>query len=72
MEHMTSASVRDRLSEVVSRVDSQHEQVMVTRYGQPTVVIMSSYDLECIEEPLEATRCSGADSRRPLCRPKYG
>jgi antitoxin YefM len=53
MEYMTLASVKDRLSEVVSRVDLQHERVMITRHGQPTAVIMSAYDLECLEETLE-------------------
>lgn len=52
MEHMTLAAVKDRLSEVVNRVDTQHERVMITRHGKPTAVIIAADDLRCLEETL--------------------
>lgn len=42
MESMPLAEVKAHLSEVVSRVNGQHEQVTVTVHGQASAVIMSS------------------------------
>ena len=46
-------SVRDHFSDVVDRVESHHERVMVTRNGKPAAVIISPDDLAELEERLE-------------------
>jgi prevent-host-death family protein len=38
-------TVRDHFSDVVDRVESQHERVMVTRNGKPAAVIISPDDV---------------------------
>ena len=38
-------SVRDHLSEVVDRVEHQHERVIVTRNGHAAAVLISPEDL---------------------------
>lgn len=45
-------TVRDHLSEVVDRVESQHERVVVTRNGRAAAVIISPEDLAELEETL--------------------
>ena len=45
--------VRDHFSEVVDRVEHEHERVTVTRNGRPAAVIMSPDDLAQLEETLE-------------------
>ena len=42
--------VRDHLSEVVDRVEAQHERVTITRNGRPAAVIISPEDLAQLEE----------------------
>ncbi|MGL5863467.1 MAG: type II toxin-antitoxin system Phd/YefM family antitoxin [Phycicoccus sp.] len=44
--------VRDHLSEVVDRVEREHERVTVTRNGRPAAVILSPDDLAQLEETL--------------------
>jgi antitoxin YefM len=46
-------TVRDHFTDVVDRVESQHERVMVTRNGKPAAVIISADDLAELEEHLE-------------------
>lgn len=46
-------NVKDRFSEVIDRVEHQHERVVVTRNGRPAAVIISTDDLESLEETLE-------------------
>lgn len=46
-------SVRDRFSEFIDRVQKHHERVVVTRNGMPAAVLMSTEDLESLEESLE-------------------
>lgn len=43
-------SVRDRFSEFIDRVQKHHERVVVTRNGTPAAVLMSTDDLESLEE----------------------
>ena len=43
-------SVRDHLSEVVDRVEHQHERVVITRNGREAAVMISPDDLAEIEE----------------------
>ncbi|HKG52539.1 MAG TPA: type II toxin-antitoxin system Phd/YefM family antitoxin [Actinomycetales bacterium] len=43
-------TVRDHLSEVVDRVQRQHERVVITRNGQAAAVLLSPEDLAQLEE----------------------
>ncbi len=52
MSIMPLAEVKARLSEVVSRVNGQHERVTVTVHGQPSAMIMSLDDVERLEETI--------------------
>jgi len=45
-------AVRDHFSEVVDRVEHQHERVTVTRNGRAAAVILSPDDLAELEETL--------------------
>jgi len=45
-------SVRDHLSEVVDRVEQQHERVTITRNGHDVAVLISPDDLAQLEETL--------------------
>lgn len=44
--------MRDRFSDFVERVHSQHERVVITRNGSPAAVLVSPQDLESLEETL--------------------
>jgi len=46
------ATVKARFSELVDRVARQQDRVIVTRNGQPAVVLVSTADLERLEETL--------------------
>jgi prevent-host-death family protein len=45
-------TVRDRFSEFIDRVQTQHERVVVTKNGTPAAVLISPEDLESMEETL--------------------
>lgn len=45
-------AVRDHLSEVVDRVEKQHERVTITRNGRAAAVLISPDDLAELEETL--------------------
>jgi len=45
--------VRDHFSEVVARVETQHERVVVTRNGKAAAVILSPEDLAQLEETID-------------------
>lgn len=47
------AEIKAHLSEVVDRVEREHERVVLTRNGRPAAVIMSPEDLEALEDSLE-------------------
>jgi len=47
------AEVRERLSPIVSSVESTHERVVITKNGRPSAVLISYDDLESLEETLE-------------------
>ncbi|HEY2767856.1 MAG TPA: type II toxin-antitoxin system Phd/YefM family antitoxin [Solirubrobacteraceae bacterium] len=51
-ETLPLSSVKSHLSELVDRVEGQHDRVIVTRNGRPAAVLMSSDDLEELEETL--------------------
>jgi prevent-host-death family protein len=42
--------VRDHLSEIVDRVELQHERVTITRNGREAAVLISPEDLSQLEE----------------------
>lgn len=46
-------TVRDHLSEVIDRVEHQHERVIVTRNGRPAAVVISPEDLAQLEETID-------------------
>ncbi|MGS0685498.1 type II toxin-antitoxin system Phd/YefM family antitoxin [Nakamurella sp. GG22] len=45
-------AVRDHLSEVVDRVEHQHERVIITRNGRDAAVVISPADLAGLEETI--------------------
>jgi antitoxin YefM len=53
METLPLADVKARLSELVARVQKQHDQVMVTRNGRPAAVVVSIDEWESLQETLE-------------------
>lgn len=52
-EHLSLADVRNRLSEVVDRLEREHGRVVITKHGRPAAVLLSVEDLESLEETLE-------------------
>jgi antitoxin YefM len=51
-EHLPLADVKNRLSEVVDRLEREHGRVVITKHGRPAAVVMSIEDLEALEETL--------------------
>ncbi len=47
------AEIKAHLSEVVDRIEKQHERVTLTRNGRPAAVLMSPDDLQALEDTLE-------------------
>lgn len=45
--------VSDHLSEVIERVEQQHDRVVITPNGRPAAVILSPEDLAQLEETLD-------------------
>lgn len=52
-EHMPLAEVKNRLSEVVDRLEREHGRVVITKHGRPAAVVLSVEDLEGLEETLD-------------------
>ena len=52
-EQMSLADVKNRLSEVVERLEREHGRVVITKHGRPAAVVLSLADLEGLEETLE-------------------
>jgi len=53
-EHMPLADVKNRLSEVVERLERlEHGRVVITKHGRPAAVVLSVADLEGLEQTLE-------------------
>jgi antitoxin YefM len=52
-EQMPLAEVKNRLSEVVDRLEREHGRVVITRHGHPAAVVISLEDLESLEETLD-------------------
>ncbi|HWF32136.1 MAG TPA: type II toxin-antitoxin system Phd/YefM family antitoxin [Solirubrobacteraceae bacterium] len=51
-ETLPLSSVKAHLSELVDRVEDQHDRVVLTRNGRPAAVLISHDDLESLEETL--------------------
>ena len=52
-ETLPLAEIKARLSEIVDRVEREHERIVLTRNGRPAAVIMSPVDLEALEDTLD-------------------
>lgn len=53
MSTQSLRDVRDHFSEIVDRVEHEHERITVTRNGRPAAVILSADDLAALEETLD-------------------
>lgn len=51
-EFASLADAKSHLSELVSRVGSQHDRVTVTVHGRPAAVLLAVEDLEALEETI--------------------
>ncbi len=47
------AHIKAHLSEVVDRVEHQHDRVVLTRNGRPAAILVSPDELEAIEDTLD-------------------
>jgi antitoxin YefM len=65
---MPLADVKNRLSEVVERVEREHGRVVITKHGRPAAVVISVEDLESLEETLDVLDSEAllADIRQAL------
>lgn len=52
-EQMSLAEVKNRLSEVVERLEREHGRVVITKHGRPAAVVLNIDDLESLEETLD-------------------
>ena len=52
-ETLPLAEIKAHLSEIVDRVEHEHDRVVLTRNGGAAAIIMSPEDLEALEDTLE-------------------
>jgi prevent-host-death family protein len=52
-ETLPLSEIKAHLSEIVDRVEGEHQRVTLTRNGRPAAVLMSVEDLEALEDTLE-------------------
>ncbi len=52
-ETFSLAHIKAHRSEVVDRVEHQHDRVVLTRNGRPAAILVSPDDLEAIEDTLD-------------------
>jgi antitoxin YefM len=64
MEMLALAEVKAHFSQLVSRVNSQHDRVTVTVHGRPSAVLLAVDDLESLEETIAIL--SDSDTLRQL------
>ena len=50
---MPLAEVKNRLSEVVDRLEREHGRIVITKHGRPAAVVLSVDDLDSLEETLD-------------------
>ena len=60
MSEIPLADARNRLSELVTDVESTHARVTVTKHGHPAAVLISPDDLSSLEETLDILSTPGA------------
>ncbi|MGH2916275.1 MAG: type II toxin-antitoxin system Phd/YefM family antitoxin [Solirubrobacteraceae bacterium] len=53
-------TVRDHLSELVDRVEREHDRVLITRNGREAAVLISPDDLRQLEETVSVLSDPGA------------
>ena len=49
---MPLTDVKNRLSEVVERLEREHGRVVITKHGRPAAVVLNIEDLKGLEETL--------------------
>lgn len=59
-ETRSLADVKAHLSQIIDLVESEHERVLITRNGKPVAVILSTTDLESLEDTLDILSAPGA------------
>lgn len=47
---MALKDVKNHLSEVVDKVEREHDRIVITKHGRPAAVVVSIDDLESLEE----------------------
>ena len=52
-DQMPLADVKNRLSELVERLEREHGRVVITKHGRPAAVVLSIEDLDSLEETLD-------------------
>lgn len=52
-ETLPLAEIKAHLSEIVNRIELEHDRVILTRNGRPAAVIMSPADLDALEDTVE-------------------
>jgi prevent-host-death family protein len=52
-DHLPLAEVKNRLSEVVDRLQREHGRVVITKHGRPAAVLLNIDDLDSLEETVE-------------------
>ena len=50
---MPLGDAKNHLSEVVDRVEREHQRVVITKHGRPAAVVVSIDDLESLEQTLD-------------------
>ena len=60
MNEVPLADARNRLSELVSDVETTHARVIVTKHGHAAAVLISPDDLASLEETLDLLSTPGA------------
>jgi prevent-host-death family protein len=62
------AEVKAKFSEMVDRVEQQHDRITVTRNGRPAAVLISPDDLAALEDTLELLADPTAQAEIQLAR----
>lgn len=52
-ETLSLAEIKAHLSEIVDRIEREHERIVLTRHGRPAAVLLSPDDLAAMEDTLE-------------------
>ncbi|MGQ0744206.1 MAG: type II toxin-antitoxin system Phd/YefM family antitoxin [Acidimicrobiales bacterium] len=50
---MPSGLIKAHLSEIVDRIEREHDRIVLARHGRAAAVLMSPADLEALEETLD-------------------